>query len=113
MSNKRKPKVLTREEVSEFLIEDRNRIKGHITKYEDLTEGVKEEGDKNKEREMYLYFGSRTVKMLELLLKGNETMIKFLEKFEQEDGIESGWEELGEDDVEPAALSESVFGERR
>jgi len=103
-------KKLTKSEVSDFLREDRERIVAHLESFENLAKNVKKEGNDQEERSFYVYHGSRSVKMLELLLKSNEAMMRFVEKDNPEEDVNvDAWKDI--QDVEPASIDDSVFGD--
>ncbi len=104
-----KKKKLTKSEVSDFLREDRERIVAHLESFETMAKFAKLEGG-SEERSFYVYHGSRSVKMLELLLKSNEAMMRFVEKDNPEEEVNvDAWKEI--QDVEPASIDDSVFGD--
>lgn len=104
-------KKLTKSDVSDFLQADRARIIDHLDRFETMAVKVEKDGDK-EERNFFVYQGGRSVKMLELLLKNNEAMIRYVEKFDEgEDGVDiDAWK--NENEVIPATLDDKIFGER-
>lgn len=103
-----KKKSLSREEVAEFLREDRNTIKKHLDKFDEMAEKVKLGGD-DAERAFFVCHGSRSTKILELLLKSNEAMLRFVGKDEEDDSsVKEDWRDA---QPEPAPIGKSVFGD--
>ena len=102
-------KKISKEELAGYLREDRDRIKYHLKKVEDMSKEAKDQSPEEG-REFQLYNGTRTVKMLELLLKSNDSMLRYVEKFDDnEDANIDAWKE--ETEVEPAFLENTVFGD--
>lgn len=102
-------KKISKEELAGYLREDRERIKSHLKNVETMSAEAKGQSDQDG-REFQLYNGTRTVKMLELLLKSNESMLRYVEKFEENDDSNlDAWKD--ESEVEPAFLENSVFGD--
>lgn len=103
-----KRKKITREEISENLREDRELIKAHLEKFHEMSAKAGSEGSA-EERAFFVYHGSRGAKLIELLIKNNESMIRHLDKEELDDSIIP--EQWKEESAEPATIIKSVFGE--
>ncbi len=101
-------KKITKEEVSEILREDRATIKEHLAKFQNMSEKTATLGDA-EERAFFVYHGSRSTKLLELLLKNNEAMIRFLAN-ETDDAVIVG-DDWKNEQAEPAPIEKSVFGD--
>lgn len=96
MASKRKKYAIDKEKVAEFLVEDRRRIDGHLKRLDKIFLSAENSKNDKEIEEKYLYLGSRVAKIFEVLQKENEQMIRFLEKFDNEQADLSDEEQLGQ-----------------